>query len=128
MEKKFFIKPRDSVFEPGSRADKVKVRLGDGSRPRYKVFLFIEGRDLSYVDEVTYVLHRTFKQRRRTIKRKFSNPNCQLTIWTWGLFTIDVIVKDKSGQEHSYKHEMSYDQALNDLPDDRYEYVDRRAD
>ncbi len=78
-------------------------------QPAYRVFLYVEGSDLPYVKSVTYHLHETFRNNVRKVQRTPSNPNCQLVIWTWGLFEMRVVVEDKFGQTKSYNHLLTYD-------------------
>ena len=80
----------------------------------YKVWLYIEGPDLPFVDKVTYILHKTFRNPYREITRTPANPNCALEIWTWGLFTVKVIVVDKKGETTIINHRLSYDKYLRD--------------
>ena len=123
MQSSLNIRVRDSVFEPGAKGGQVQVRSGEGKRPRYRVNLFLEGEDLPYVRQVTYVLHPTFKVRESTVRRLASNPNCKLTIWTWGLFSIEAIVKDKRGKSYRLQHTMAYDAELDGLPEERYKKI-----
>lgn len=115
---------RDSVFEPGtatlleSRASSrsaLPTILYDESvpdRPRYKVWLYVDGPDLPYVQNVIYTLHHTFPDPVRSVPRSASNPYCALAIWTWGLFDVVAQVEDKSGGLHMLEHTMRYDQDL----------------
>jgi transcription initiation factor IIF auxiliary subunit len=81
-------------------------------RPRYRVSLYLEGADLPYVREVVYHLHHTFPQPRRTVRRSSANPNCELIIWTWGVFEIRVQVKMKNGDELWLRQRLTYDRQL----------------
>ena len=83
-----------------------------GRRPHYKVAIRLEGMDLPYVASVTYRLHRSFKERTHTVDRTILNPDCALTIWTWGLFVVRVIIHLKSGHRISVDHQLHYDRAI----------------
>lgn len=113
---------KDTVFSPNlSRDDlnnKVNVRQ-EGDTYYYKVWLYIDGYDLPYVDSVTYSLDPTFPEPVQTVRRTLTNPNCQLTIWTWGLFTVVATIVDKKGNEYRVSHELSYDK---ELPTDQNRY------
>lgn len=114
MDRQFNIEVRDSVFDPNLPNEtprKVYVGKQDG-KPIYKVWLYIVGYDLPYVHSVTYILHSTFPDPVRRVPRTLSNPNCQLVIWTWGLFEITVTVEDKSGRRTNLKHKLLYDREL----------------
>jgi len=110
---------KDSVFDPYGSERKVLVRK-DGSRPRYRVHLYVDGPDLPYVASVTYQLHETFRQPTRQVARTSSNPKCRLAIWTWGLFHVTAIVTDKAGNQITLGHDMSYDQTLSSLGPQSY--------
>lgn len=112
------IEVKDTVLDPN-------LQLSDPSREihyrqegedtyYYKVWLYLEGHDLPYVDSVTYTLDETFPNPSRTVRRTPSNPNCQLVIWTWKLFTVKVTIVDKKGSIYEVTHELSYDRELTD--------------
>lgn len=83
---------------------------GQGSKRRYKVDIYLEGRDLPYVYAATYHLHPTFEERQWTVRRRPSNPECRLTIWTWGVFTVHVEIELKSAELIRMRHRLSYDE------------------
>jgi transcription initiation factor IIF auxiliary subunit len=119
------VKVKDTVFDPNlsrSAPKKVHVRR-EGSTTYYKVWLYLDGEDVPLVDNVTYILHETFRNSERKVKLTPSNPNCQLVIWTWGIFTVKAKIWDKSGTIVEVKHRLTYDQ---ELPpnDDAYDYGD----
>jgi len=119
------IEVRDSVFDPNLPLFEAIPSHGPGRIiPRevhvrtvqgttfYKVWIYLDGNDLPFVESVTYVLHRTFPEPYQTVRRTLSNPNCQLVIWTWGVFPIKAIVKDKTGHSREIEHNLSYDRQL----------------
>lgn len=114
---------RDSVFDPNlSPSDpvrKVHVRKISEDTYYYKVWLYLEGKDLPYIDNVTYVLDETFSDPNRNVSRTPANPNCQLVIWTWGLFTVNIMITDKKGNVYRMDHKLSYQKQL---PSDSKEY------
>jgi len=114
MISKLDLQVKDTVFEPGSPPEVVYYQDEDDNANRrlYKVWIFLEGMDLPYVASVTYQLHPTFPNPNRTVRRTVTNCNCQLIIWTWGLFKIKVAVKDKNGRIHEFVHDMKYDAEL----------------
>jgi transcription initiation factor IIF auxiliary subunit len=111
----------DSVFDPDSPKDRViQVRNADSERPLYKVFLFLRGPELPFVERVEYILHPTFKQPHRTIVRSPSNPHCKLVTWAWGIFELQGVVHDKRGTIQRLVHFLQYDRELQD-PQARFE-------
>jgi transcription initiation factor IIF auxiliary subunit len=114
----------DTVFDPSKSDRKVYVKKS-GEYTLYKVWLFLEGVDLPFVNYVTYRLHSSFRNPNRTIYRTAANPNCQLIIWTWGLFTINVEVVDKTGVHYVFDHRMGYDRELQNVPAENYVWVTR---
>ncbi len=111
MVRRLDIKVRDSVFEPGSPSKKVYYKR-TGDTALYKVWLFLDGDDLPYVMGVTYRLHSTFPEPNQTVRRTLSNPNCQLVIWTWGLFKIKALIEEKSGVIRELDYQLQYDKEL----------------
>ena len=98
---------KDSIFDPDSPDRTAKWRNPDQEKPLYRVFLYLEGLRLPYVDSVTYVLHPTFQEPTRQIFRSASNPRCKLELWTWGLFRVQAIVTDRDGNVFNLTHELS---------------------
>lgn len=121
------IRVRDTVFDPnlpGSAAKKVSIREEEGTTI-YKVWLYLEGDDLPLVESVTYNLHETFLNPSRTVKLTPSNPNCQLVIWTWGIFTVRATILDRRGLTFEVSHYLEYDK---ELPEDNESYDEGRSD
>ena len=116
---------KDSIFDPNlSRSDpaaKVHVRKQGKDTFYYKVFVYLEGNDLPYVDYVIYTLDETFPEPIRTVTRTPANPNCQLVIWTWGLFIVKTRIFDKRGFAYDVEHQLSYDKQL-PTESDKYVY------
>ena len=107
-----------SVFDPRRPNDK-RVRV---KGKLYRVYIYIAGNNLPYIAEVTYHLHKTFKNRNIRIKRTLDNPNCVISTWTWGLYEVQATVIDKRGGRYQLRHQLSWDKELNDHT--IYEYVD----
>lgn len=116
MERNLEIRIRDSIFDPRDVSAAPEWRLGAGEGPLYKVHIFLEGNDLLFVRGATYILHETFAQPVRTVTRSASNPNCLLTIWTWGIFPVRVIVEDKRGQKFEFEHLLTYGADIEKTP------------
>ena len=107
----------DSAIEMDEEGEQVvHYEPRPGRHTRYKVTIRLEGVDLPYVEAVTYRLHRTFKERTRRVDRRILNPDCALTIWTWGLFVVRVVIHLKSGHQIPVDHELHYDEAIRAVP------------
>ena len=79
----------------------------------YKVKIYIDGLDLPYIKQVTYKLHSTFgKNRVNIIKRTPSNLKCGLTIWTWGIFTVNAEIEDLKGRIIQLEHRLTFGNQL----------------
>lgn len=111
MKRELKIELKSSLFDPHSSDQRVLVRRTP-SRPLYRVFLYLDGQDLPFVDSVTYYLHPTFNDPVRTVARTPSNPICKLEIWTWGIFAIEATIKDKTGARHQLSHYLTYDREI----------------
>lgn len=113
---------KDTVFDPNlprSSTSKIHVRRGKAETSFYKVWLYLEGADLPLVDRVTYTLHESFRNPNRTVRRTPANPNCQLVIWTWGIFMVKATITDKRGNTYVVSHRLEYE---NELPSDKSMY------
>ena len=101
---------RDSLLDPDSSVDRTaRLRNPSSSNPLYRVFLYLEGVRLPYIESVTYVLHPSFKNSTRQVFRADSNPRCKLEIWTWGLFQVRAIAVDRDGNTFTLTHDLQYD-------------------
>lgn len=79
---------KDSIHDPDSPDRTPQWRDQASDKPLYKVFLYLDGLGLPYINAVTYVLHPTFKEPTQQVIRTASNPRCKLELWTWGLFRV----------------------------------------
>jgi transcription initiation factor IIF auxiliary subunit len=110
---------KDSLLPPGGGGAPA-WKNPESARPLYRVHLYVEGPDLPYVRSVTYTLHPTFSDRVRTVTRSASNPNCLLTIWTWGVFEVGVRIEDKKGTTYDLTHAMRYGEEVSNTPQSRF--------
>lgn len=120
------IEVRDSAFDPDKygldpfdfKAPPSVTRIvhvrqsGSEAKPNYKIWLYLVGNDVPYVETVTYTLHATFDEPVRTVRRSLANPQCQLVIWTWGLFEVKATIKDKRGGHYELRHKLTYGKQL----------------
>lgn len=125
MLKRRDIEIHDSAFDPDlpRSGQKIRYRKEGQKAAHYRVFLYADGRDLPYVSSVTYHLHKTFPNPTRVVRRTPSNPRCTLKLWTWGLFDVRAVIKDKQGDEYEVFHRLSYDREIGNLPAGDYELV-----
>ena len=99
---------KDTIFDPDNDERVAYVRQPKSQQPLYKVWLYLDGPSLPFVERVTYTLHPTFPQPVRTVPRTVSNPRCGLVIWTWGTFTVKALVEDKQGNKVSLEQYLTY--------------------
>lgn len=115
MIKNINLKTEDSLFDPdknyylksGKREAEFKRPI-TGNSPLYRVFLYLKGPDLPFVESVTYTLHPTFKERTLQIRRTFDNQFCKQTIWAWGIFEVPVVILFKGGHQIKIRHPLRY--------------------
>jgi hypothetical protein len=115
MNRELRIEVRDSVLDPNlppNSPKKAHWSEGADGRPRYKVWIYLVGDDLPYVSSVTYTLHPTFADPVQQVSRTPANPNCQLVIWTWGLFDVKATIVDKMSNVYEVMYSLSYDKQL----------------
>ncbi len=109
---------RDSLINP-NESNKQDQAVGYFKKYRtrsnktyYKVWIYLEGKDLPFVRRVRYKLHKTFRNRIKLIERTSTNLNCSLIIWTWGIFMINVEIEDMSGNIIRVDHYLTYGEQL----------------
>lgn len=105
------IKLVDTVFDPNTGSKEIHYSK-QGSQTLYKVWLRLDGPELPYVRGVTYKLHPTFNNPERFVARTPSNPNCTLSIWTWGIFDVEAEIMTKDGERQIVVHPLRYDREL----------------
>lgn len=104
----------DTVIHP-SHLDFFYVKKST-SRDKFKVYIALEGNDAPFVESVVYYLHHSFKTPRISVKRSIQNPNCEISIWTWGLFTVKAQINLKNGAKIELDHYLSYDKQIKSNP------------
>lgn len=101
------LKIRTSCRDPESPTPKIRLRER-ADAPLYQVFLFLNGRDVPYVEFVQYVLHPSFVEPIRTVRRTPDNPTCKLAVWAWGEFPMNSVVRLKDGEELNIRHRFQF--------------------
>jgi hypothetical protein len=114
MNRQLNIEVKDSIFDPSlpPGAPRQIWRNQKYGSPFYKVWLYLDGPDLPYVQCVTYELHETFPEPIRKIVRTLANPNCRLAIWTWGIFEVKVVIQDRESNSYHVMHKLNYGDEL----------------
>ncbi len=103
----------DTLYDPDGGEKEIHFRrLPRLPESLYKVWIYLEGASLPFVNQVTYILHPTFPDPKRTVARSISNPNCEIVIWAWGVFNLQAIVEDKQGKLLSLEHYLTFGQQL----------------
>jgi transcription initiation factor IIF auxiliary subunit len=104
------VRVRTSCFDPDGKDRTIAVREQPAlpDVPLYRVFLFLDGRDLPYVEAATYVLHPTFPEPRRTVRRTPTNPSCKLETWAWGEYPMQTEVTLKAGDRVTIRHPFAF--------------------
>lgn len=123
------IQVRDTVFNPALPQSDPRNKVHYQKRAKdtyyYRVFLFIDGYDLPYVESVTYTFDDSFPEPTQTVRRTPQNTNCQIAIWTWQRqFTLSATIVDKKGNTYQVMHEMTYAKELKGVPHKRYKQVE----
>ncbi len=119
-EIKYQLEVFDSLFDPYENIEadskpKAYYRERQDGETRtvwYKVWLYLDGPDLPFVKQVTYFLHPSFPNPKRTVTCTPDNPKAAFFIWTWGVFTVEVEIEDISGRIMKTSHYLTYDSAL----------------
>ncbi|MEP2935319.1 MAG: pYEATS domain-containing protein [Gilvibacter sp.] len=117
------IQVKDSIVNPNQLLRKgmtnvyYKKTRGTKANNMYKVHIYLTGNDLAFVKSTTYVLHKTFSNPVQKVERSLNNTNCMLTIWTWGIFTIKVIIEDINGNILRREHKLSYGREIQENDD-----------
>ena len=122
MDKQFDLRVVDSAIHTEHGDKHVYTRTRRSGREHYKVDLYVDGFDLPYVESVTYQLHDTFPNPTRRMRRTSANPDCRLTIWTWGLFLVGVTVHLKSGERINLDHDLIYDEEIRTAKDNELKW------
>lgn len=92
-----------------------EVHYFDNDKHRlYKVNIYLIGLDLAFIDNVTYLLHKTFKNSEKRVFRTISNQHCKLSLWAWGKFEVKATVEDGKGRRFIYNHFLNFDKHFED--------------
>ena len=109
--KTYDIQIKDSLFENKSLNSNKKATAHfkeNNDTTFYKIFLYLDGRDLPFVKRVKYILHKSFNNPNKIIDRNPTNPQCKLVLWTWGIFTVTVEIEYLDGGVYITEHHLTY--------------------
>lgn len=101
-------------------AGKIKYwKPNPSGREHFHIGIWLDGdsTELDKVLRVDYRLHQSFKKPNRSSSNR--SNKFSITIWTWGMFTIDVEVHRRDGSVERMQYYLSYDLP----PDDGTNYV-----
>lgn len=125
------IKIKDSVTNPNvyltgkdSRTAYYKQIPGSDTQMLYKVWLYLDGRDLPFVKSVKYILHNSFKNPVKIVERTSLNQNCAFAIWTWGIFLVKAELEDVKGRIVKIEHYLTYGNQIKNKDDLRIAFKD----
>lgn len=103
----------DTAIDPKTTSDHASPRQvryqKAGGRDLYKVWIYLDGPDVPFVQAAIYELHPSFAQRVHSVSRTVANPSCALIIWTWGIFEVKATLRMKSGESVELTHKLTYD-------------------
>ena len=110
----------DTAYDATRRDGKVVTYRDRKPNPYYKVWLRLVGSHLPLVDKVVYSLHPSFSPQQQEVYRTVANPECELVIWTWGVFEVQAEVLDKLGNRYGLTYQLQYDREFKD-PEIKFE-------
>jgi transcription initiation factor IIF auxiliary subunit len=99
---------KDSVFDPDSTDREIQYYKIDSKRYAYRVFVYLTGQRLVFVDKVQYTLHPSFENPIHIVSRTPINPSCKLLLWAWGAFTVRARVFDKESDVYNLVHYLTF--------------------
>lgn len=109
------VEVKDSVINPSSTVKTVHWRASHDGTPFYKVYIYLAGEALPYVQTVTYKLHPSFPDPVQQVSRTLANQNCLLVIWTWGIFDVTATIEDRWGNVYEVTHPLGYNGEIEKL-------------
>lgn len=87
---------------------------GPDGAEHYHVGIWVEAApaDLDRISHVEYLLHPSFKQPRRSSSNRANKFS--ITVWTWGMFMIDVTIHLRDGSSQALQYYLNYDLPADD--------------
>lgn len=99
---------KDTAIEKVDGEEFITAKKTTTNKTMFKVTLSLGGNDLPFVRGVTYVLHKTFKNRVKRVERSISNPKCKLEFYAWGVFTVVVNIETLKGESLQISHPLQF--------------------
>ena len=82
--------------------------FNSGGREHYnvKIYLYADPEELTNIRQVEYLLHPSFRNRRRVSSDR--DTYFAIELWTWGMFDIDVTVHFENGDTEEMRYTLDY--------------------
>ncbi len=107
---------QDSLFDPDAPGSSADERPAFASRKAdtvlYRVFIYLEGRHVSMVENVVYQLHPTVSPSEARVVRTPRNPRCKMDLQLWGTFEISAVVTMRTGDVLRLSHQLTFDRDI----------------
>jgi hypothetical protein len=110
MSRGLHLQVHDSAFDPDTY-DRSTIEYRRGESLNYRVFIFLDGLDLPFVQHVMYRLP-TAVGPPRLVARMIDNQRCKFDIWTWGVFELIAEVVLKDGSLVPFPHQLEFSHEL----------------
>lgn len=120
------IRVYDTIFDPSDNSNSRIALYRDVSSGKrlFRVFIYLKGQDLPFVENVTYTLHSSFANPNKEVIRTVTNQRCKLIIWSWSLFEAQVRIHLKGRRTISGKYALRFGQ---DITSDVHYMKDRTS-
>jgi hypothetical protein len=88
----------------------------------YKIRVYAVGPDLSKVKSIKYILHETFEHPEYTSIE--ASNGFEMELWTWGSFTMPIIVTTIEGREYNYMYPFTFRNKLVEAQNKGYRFIE----
>lgn len=99
-------------FNPASSLEKTatykRYKSIPNSKLLYKVWIFLDGDDLPFVESVRYHLHPTFPNPVQLVERTMKNYRCVLPTFIWGMFNVKAEIFLIDGKMLTINHFLTF--------------------
>lgn len=94
----------------------------DQGHQLYKIRVYAVGPDLNKIKSIKYILHETFERPDHT-STEVSN-GFEMVLWTWGSFTMPIIVTALDGQEYDFAFPFTFRNKLVEAQNKGYRFIE----
>jgi hypothetical protein len=108
------------AFDPINKC--VYYSRDNQGRQLFKIRVYAMGPDLNKVKSIKYTLHPTFENPEYTATE--ASNNFEMVLWTWGSFTMPIIVTSKDGIEYDYTYPFTFRNQLVDAQNKGYRFIE----